>query len=403
MKQKNKVLSFLGIILSACLLYSVSIGLRTVNGIMLEAIASETGTAYSAVSLAAGIGQLVFGIVQPLFGVLALKRSNRLVLLIGCVLLILSLVAAPFYVSPWLIVLFFGIVQPAGCGALSFGIIMSTATPRLGEEKSAAASGILNASSTVCGIFFSPLLQSAYGSLGFNTTMIGFGCIAVLLVPVAFALSKKPPMPAVKQSANESILSLGKRAFKDKLFIIVCITFFISGVHMAIVNNHLYSEIISYGIPDKTAALVFSVYGIAGVCGAFLVGILCGKLRNKWVYGFLIGSRVLWILMFLLLPKKPAVIFLFAIFVGCTGNAVTTPISGILCKSYGVKNIAALYGVAFVAHQIGSFLSTWITGICAEQTGSYVLMWCVSAVVSLIGMFLCFRIDEPDHYLTEEA
>ena len=117
--------------------------------------------------------------------------------------------------------------------------------------------------------------------------------------------------------------------------------------------------------------------------------------------GFISGSRILWILLFLLLPKTLFTIFLFAILVGATGNAVTTPISGIISKAYGVKNIAPLYGTAFVAHQIGSFLSTWLTGICAEVTGSYVPMWCVSAVVSLVGMIICFRLREPDHYLTD--
>lgn len=402
MKQKNQTLSYIGIVLCACLLYSVSIGLRTVNGIMLEAIASETGTPYSVVSLAAGIGQLVFGIVQPLFGALALRRSNRFVLILGCLLIALSLLAAPFYASAWLIILFFGIVQPAGCGALSFGLIMSTATPRFGEERSAAASGIINASSSVCGIFFSPLLQSAYSAVGFNTTMVCFAGLAILLLPVVIALcGKKRPLEAREKS--EGILTLAKRAFRDRLFLSICVTFFISGIHMAIVNNHLYSEIISFGFSDSTAALTFSVYGVASFFGSFLVGILCGKIRNKWVYGFIIGSRILWILLFLLLPKTLFTIFLFAILVGATGNAVTTPISGIISKAYGVKNIAPLYGTAFVAHQIGSFLSTWLTGICAEVTGSYVPMWCVSAVVSLLGMIICFRINEPAHHLPQQS
>ena len=62
-----------GIIISGCLLYMASAGLRTVFGVLLNVIAAGTGIAYASVSSAIAIAQLVFGISQPIFGVIANK------------------------------------------------------------------------------------------------------------------------------------------------------------------------------------------------------------------------------------------------------------------------------------------------------------------------------------------
>lgn len=266
------------IALSACLLYAVSAGLRSIYGIMLDVIAEETGIAYATVSFAIAIGQLVFGVAQPAFGVVALKKSNTYVLVVGSLMMAVGLLMIPFCSTVRMLVLFLGIILPIGTGAVSFGMIMGAVTPKLGEAKATMVSGFVNASSGMGSIVFSPIMQTAFAAVGLKITMIGFAIFTALLVPVSMIVGGKQEKENVNHSGkNKSIMPLIKRALKDKNYICLLIGFFTCGFHMAIVETHLYSQVLSYGVADSTAALAFSIYGFASVAGSLFSGFMCSK------------------------------------------------------------------------------------------------------------------------------
>ncbi|MCD8036373.1 MAG: MFS transporter, partial [Clostridiales bacterium] len=103
--------------------------------------------------------QLVYGASQPLFGILASKKSNRFVMLSGVGLLLASMVGVMAARSFAVLMLSLGILFGLGCGALAFGLILTSAIHFVGPENSMVISGMLNAS---CGMFdfiFAPLIQ----------------------------------------------------------------------------------------------------------------------------------------------------------------------------------------------------------------------------------------------------
>ena len=363
---------------------------------MLSTIAKETGIAYTPVSFAIAVGQLVFGIAQPIFGLISLKKSNRFVLILGCMLISTGLIAIPFCSAAWTMIIFLGVLIPSGTGAVSFGIIMSAITPVLGEEKAASASGFVNASSGIGSIIFSPVIQKAFIAAGFRHTMFGIALMPLALIPVTMLFhGGEKHKKTIHSSSNKTISSSIRAVFIDKNYIFLMVGFFTCGFHMAIIETHLYSQIISYGIAEKTAAIAFSVYGVAAVAGSLVSGFLCSKIKMKWVVAALYGSRAIWIIMYILLPKNITTTIAFIAFLGLTGNATVPPVSGLVGKLFGVEYIAALFGIVFVAHQIGSFLSAWFGGVCVTITGSYVLIWSVSAILSIFAMFISSLIVEP--------
>lgn len=384
------------IIAAACLMYSVSAGLRSVYGIMLSGISMETGIAYATVSSAIAVGQLVFGIAQPIFGIIALKKSNRFVLVVGSICMSIGLAAIPFCRVGWLLTLFLGILLPVGTGAVSFGMIMGAITPKLGEERAAAASGLVNASSGIGSVFFSPILQSAFSAVGVTKTIFSIAILVLLLVPVSMIISGSDENEKGHDNGTMQdrtpVMYMFMSAFGNKNYIFLLIGFFTCGFHMAIIETHLYSQIISYGIAEATAAIIFSIYGIATIASSLISGFLCSKYSMKWVLGAIYGSRFVWIAAFFILPKKIPVIIIFTILLGLTGAATVTPTSGLVSKLFGAENLATLFGIVFVAHQLGSFLSTWLGGISLEITGNYTVIWLVSAVLSLIAMLVSYGI-----------
>lgn len=71
------------ITLSVCIIYAINGGVRGNFGTLLEPIVSNSELSYADVSFVFAISQLIFGLLQPVFGILALRTSERFVLVCG--------------------------------------------------------------------------------------------------------------------------------------------------------------------------------------------------------------------------------------------------------------------------------------------------------------------------------
>ncbi len=77
---------------------------------MMNGLVESTGMDYSWINLCIGVGALVYGFAQPFLGMLALRRSNAFVMLVG----ILCLALTPMCRTPFTMLLFFGRLLPFG-------------------------------------------------------------------------------------------------------------------------------------------------------------------------------------------------------------------------------------------------------------------------------------------------
>ncbi len=65
-----------------------------------------------------------------------------------------------------------------------------------------------------------------------------------------------------------------REAFKNRNYWLLIGGFSTCGFHMVIIEAHLFSQYVSYGITREMAAWAFAVYGIATIAGALLSGLL---------------------------------------------------------------------------------------------------------------------------------
>lgn len=397
MENKQKKASVVAVTAAACLIYGISSGIRANYGILLGPISENSGVDYASVSFVLAIAQLVFGMMQPVFGVAALKKSNPFVLCSGIVLTTAGLLMLPFCTSVWSLILALGIVLPSGTAALSFGIIMGTITPKLSPEAAPAVSGIVTASSGVGSTVLSPVIQALTAAGGLMGAALFMGAPTLLLLPVSILMCRPGGGEGRNGEQKGQQVQLGrmmKQVLGNKNYLFLLGGFFTCGFHMAIIEIHLYTQITTFGCSSQTAAFAFSAYGAATMVGAVISGMLCGRFPMKCVLGGLYASRVLMVLAFLLLPKNVATVYGFAILLGLTGNATVPPTSGITERLFGAAKLATLFGLVFFSHQIGSFFSSWFGGICVSATGGYTLIWMADIVLAAIAAALSFAIRE---------
>lgn len=386
-------------IVAACLLYALSGGIRAVYGIMIRPLTVLSGISYADAAFAFGIAQLLYGLTQPLWGALALRRGSRPVLLAGAVLMAAGLFLTPLARSTGELTLYLGIILASGTGALCFGLIMGTLSPLLGPQRASAVSGILNAASGIGSAFLSPALQGMNAAWGIGTSLrVLGGALACMVLVILWLCSLKqagkPSSQAVEEASQEAIGSVLRRAWGTWAYKALLIGFSTCGFHMVIIQTHLVPQMESLGVPGSTAAMLYTGFGLTTLLGSILSGFFCLRFPQPRVLGTLYGLRVVTVVLFMfLLPQNTLCLGLFTLLLGFTGDATVTPTSEIISRRFGPASMGFLFGLTFVCHQIGGFVSSWLGGILFTQTGSYQTIWLADAVLCAIASLASYSIS----------
>lgn len=384
--------------LVACVLYGVGAGLRADIGILLQPLADRCGLLYADASLCVAIMQLVFGVSQPVFGVLASRRSNRFVLVLGALLLAASLIGMATGRSFVALLLSLGMLFGLGAGALAFGLILTSAIHFVGSERAMTISGMLNAAAGMGSFIISPALQTMLQQSGVPGALLGMLVPVVALVPIAFVVTSRDPRPVradMREAADPTAAPAlpFREAFHSRTFLLLVAGFTMCGFHMVIIESHLFNQFVTDGIDGAAASWVFSIYGIATIFGALLSGWLSGRLSKGRLLAFYYGFRALWVLAFVfLMPKTLPFAVLFSVGLGMTGDATVSPTSGIVNERFSIERVATLIGVLFLCHQVGAYFSAWLGGLLLQATGGYRAIWAIDIAACAFAAIMSGRI-----------
>ncbi len=396
-QQSANIFRTIILVMAACVIFGVMQGVHDNYGIMMRGLISETGISYSFISFCIGVGALLYGIAQPILGIVALKKSNAFVILLGIACTVAGLVVTPLCRSELTLFIFFGILLPLGTTGLCFGIVMGAISPFLGEKQAAIVSGIVQASAGIGDALMSPALQNMSDYFGIRTAMTVIAVPFIVMIPVAIwigAVNRKQQEEASTQEEDYALIPMLKEAFQNRNYRLILIGFSTCGFNMSIIESHLYSQYTSSGIPNSIASLTLTVYGIATMIGAVATGYLGTKFKMKNVLGSTYGLRVFISLGFLFLPISTPLAFTASALLGLCGDATVPPTSGIISRTFGMKKMAVLYGFALIGHQIGAFLSATLGGIFIDNGLGYKPLWVFNLCLALIASTASYRIQD---------
>ncbi len=398
MKNKTNPVLCVILVLSACIVHGIMQGVHDNYGIMMKGLVGTTGISYAFISFCIGVGALVYGVAQPFLGMLALKKSNAYVMLLGIMFTIVGLVITPLCRDNISMLLFFGLILPFGTTGLCFAIVMGAITPFLGKKQAAIVSGIVQASAGVGDAFMSPALQTMSDGFGIQTAMTATAIPFVVMIPIAIWIGYVNKSNRTEEiQENQQKLSLFKmlsEALRNRNYILILVGFATCGFNMSIIESHLFSQYISYGIENRIASLTLTVYGIATMVGAVLSGYLGTKFKMKNVLGTLYATRVVISLGFLFIPKSVPFAFTATTMLGMCGDATVPPTTGIITKNFGAKKMAVLYGFALIGHQVGAFASSFLGGVFVKNGIGYAPLWIVNLCLAAIAATASYMIKE---------
>ena len=136
------------------------------------------------------------------------------------------------------------------------------------------------------------------------------------------------------------------------------------------------------GLPPEVGGWALGMIGLFNIVGSLLMGWAVGRWRMKSLLALVYATRGIAVLIFLFAPKTPAVMLVFAAVMGVTFLSTVPPTAGLVAKMFGPANMAMLFGIVMLAHQIGGFLGAFLGGYVFQATGSYDIVWYIDIALA---------------------
>jgi predicted MFS family arabinose efflux permease len=387
------------VLLAAGGVFAVTMGARQSMGLFLSVINSSTGLGLASISLAFGVGQLWWGLTQPVAGLIADRYGAGRVLLFGLLLVCLGTALVPLMTTTFGLIVAIGVLAAGGAGFAGPSVLLS-ATARLAPPaKRGIASGIVNAGGSFGQFIFVPIAQGITAVAGWAFAIQSLAAIVLLALPAAWVLrgsaaaaagTAASAAPVKRETAREAI----RRAMHDPSYLLLAAGFFVCGFHVAFIATHLPGVVAACQLPPSVGAWALAIVGLFNIVGSFSMGWAIGRWRMKSLLSLVYAARGVAVLVFLFAPKTEAVVLVFAAFIGLTYLSTVPPTAGLVAKFFGPAHMATLFGFVMLSHQIGGFLGAWLGGKAFEWTGSYDWMWYADIVLAAGAALLNLPIRE---------
>jgi MFS family permease len=384
---------------AAAAVLMVTMGMRQSLGLYIAPIIESTHVGYAAMSFALAIGQLMWGVAQPVFGGLADRYGSRPVLISGALLLAAGTALTPFATNEFGLLATLGVLTAAGAGAGSFSVLIGVVAQRVPAAKRSVAAGFVNAGGSLGQFVFAPLNQLLIASFGWMAAMWTMAVAALATIPIAGPLLVRRGAEPARAATGPAPSALTLReqlaiASRDRSYWCLHAGFFTCGFHISFLVTHLPGEVKLCSLPASVAAGSLAIIGLANVAGSLTAGWAGGVMRMKWLLFAMYFSRAVAVGVYLAAPKTALTFYLFAAVLGFTWLATVPPTAGLIGKLFGVRYLATLFGLATFTHQIGGFFGAWLGGKALTAFGDFSWMWYADIALALAAAFVNLPIRE---------
>jgi MFS family permease len=371
----------------------ISVVLSTLGGIslwsvvvVLPAVQAEFGVDRGAASLPYTLTMIGFAVGGVLMGRMADRFGVMLPALIGAVALSVGYIAGGYATSLWQFALAHGLLIAMFGGAATFGPIVADTshwfTRRRGIAVAIAASG-----NYLAGAVWPPFVQHFVQTIGWRPTHIGIGLLcAVTMVPLAFALHRRPPMHRLDATAtfvNPARATLGMSPVA--LQVLLSIAGFACCVAMSMPQVHIvaYCSDLGYGVARGAEMLSLMLgLGIVSRVGSGFFADRFGGLPT-----LLLGSaaQMLALLLYLGFSGLASLYVISALF-GLVQGGIVPSYAMIIREYLPAREAGMRFGMVIMATLFGMAFGGWISGVIFDATGSYSAAFANGALWNLLNL-----------------
>ena len=391
------------ILLGAAVMLSLSMGLRQSFGLIMQPLTQDIAITISDFTLALAIQNLAWGFLQPVAGALAVRLGFRPVMLAG----------AAFYLGGLLllanangivgVMLGAGVLIGIALACTASGMALAVGSRAVPTAVRSMVLGLITAAGSLGALLAAPIGQMLTVHFGWRAGVLGFLVLALGILPAAWFAGRVDNIvlqPGADQIGETSIRTAIGTALRTPPFMIMAGAYFVCGMQLLFITTHLPSYLSICGMDPMLSAEALGVIGLFNVVGSLFFGWAGGRWSKLALLGMIYISRSIVLGWYFMLPPTPATTLVFAALMGFLWLGVGPLVAGSVVEMFGLRWQAMIQGVAFMSHQLGSFLGAFGGGLMFDALGSYDLAWRLGVGMGLAAgivqvMFALLRPLQP--------
>lgn len=357
------------IVASGCLIALITYGLRTSFGLFIDPLSDGRGWGREVFALSLAIQNLVWGLGQPAAGAVADRYGSGRVLAAGGAIYAVGVALMAVSTTPLALHLTAGVLVGIGLSGGSFTIVIAALGRMMPPNRRSWAMGMATAAGSLGQFLFAPLGQIFISGYGWVTALLLLATFAAI-VPVLAAALRGGGAPDEDEGSSISLRQATTTAFGHGSYLLLMSGFFVCGFHVAFITTHLPPYLTDNGVSPRLAAWSLALIGLFNVVGSYASGVLGNRASKRRLLSGIYLSRAVVLLLFIVLPKSPAVVLTFAAAMGILWLSTVPLTSGLVAVMFGTRYLGTLFGFVFLSHQIGAFLGIWLGGVAYPRPGA---------------------------------
>ena len=366
------------ILIGAAVMLSLSMGIRQSLGLVMPSLTRDIAISVSEFTLALSVQNLAWGALQPFAGALVVRLGFRPVMLTGAALYCLGLLLLAGAHGMLGVMLGAGALIGIALACTASAIAMAVASRAVPEKTRSLVLGFITGAGSLGALIAAPIGQMLSVTFGWRAEVLGFFALALAMLPAAwFAgnVDKVALPPSAAHRAETSAKAALQTAMRSVPFLVMASAYFVCGLQLLFITTHLPAYLAICGMDPMLSAEALGVIGCFNVLGSIFFGWAGGRWSKQALLGMIYTTRSLGLCVYFILPPTPLSTLLFAAVMGFLWLGVGPLIAGSVVEMFGLRWQAMIQGVAFMSHQLGSFVGALGGGILFDMLGSYDLAW----------------------------
>ena len=386
------------VLLAGTTIVFLSLGARMTFGLWLEPATLDLfgPGQFKILSLSLALQSLFWGIGTPIAGNIADRYGTGRVIAASGILYVAGLLLMTVSTTPLMAHLSIGVLTGFAMSGAMFPIILSAISRAVSPEKRNLYLGIASAGGSSGQVLMIPFGQFLIDGYGWAYALYGMAALTALIVPLAVVMVTKGTAapgtgPALHVQRTGAAIC---EAFSHRGYLLLVGGYFVCGLQTMFIGTHFPTMLSSLHVDATIAAMSLSLIGAFNILGTFLWGAGGGRFRQKYLLCWLYTLRSVIMIAFILLPVSSYTAIAFSIAMGMLWLG-TVPLTGsIVAQVFGLRHMGMLFGFAFVAHQLGSFIGIYAAGFFFDIFGTYDIVWWVAIATGFLAAVMNYPIND---------
>ncbi len=380
-----------------CLIAIIAFGPRSTLGFFLTPLSIANHWGRDVFAFALALQNLLWGVGQPLAGIIADRFGPVRVLSVGALLYAAGLALMAHAASAPMLDFSAGILLGFGLSGSSFMVVLAAFGKLLPPQWRSRAFGFGTAAGSFGQFLYSPVAVALMDTFGWQQTLTIFAVSMLAVLPLSLALATPQSDTAAQAAAApQSLREALSEAFAHRSYVLLVLGFFTCGFQLQFITVHMPAYLVDRGLSAQVGGWTLATIGLFNIVGSVTSGWLGDRMPKRYLLSFIYFFRAAAILVFISFPVTPFSCIAFGAAMGFMWLSTVPPTNGIIAVMFGTRWLATLSGFAFFSHQVGGFLGVWLGGIVYDRTGSYNAVWYLAILFGVLSALINVPIvEEP--------